>query len=295
VESLTLKKAKELILEKVQTSRIKSQCFVNLSRPKIMKVFISGAVEEPGVYHMEGNSRLSDILRNAKGFRYDAQKGELVVTSKDGGKTQVNLARFLVQGDLSANPYLRQGDQVFVPFIDYNKPYVTVIGDSVQLDVQLENGETVSDLLLKFNSFIAEQPPAIVLVTENGGEKKYFRSGEAAKYKPGTGALIEFSSEKGRIYIGGEVSNPGFVTHRADSRIMQYISSAGIKSTSRVPRKVKVLKANGETKTMTAASEKLEPGDVVIIGEDMERKLIIYTPLILSLASLTIAIITMTK
>ena len=57
--------------------------------------------------------------------------------------------------------------------------------------------------------------------------------------------------------------------------------------------KLKVIRADGKNVYISANSGKIEPGDVIIVKENFERKFLSFAPIFLSLASISIVIATL--
>lgn len=292
LDGLTLKQAKKAILELVQTATIKSQCFVNLGRPKIMRVFISGAVVLPGVYDIHGNARLSYLLQIAGGFRENAKKDEVIIVHKNGEKKSFNIDNFFLRGNLSSNPYLAQGASVIVPFVDYEQPFVIVRSESLNTDVQLQAGETVWDIIQKFTSYQKIPAPIAVHVCEKNGSGKILTGKDITIYKPSSEACITFSAGRNSVFVGGEVERPGFVPYNSEYRVAQYLFAAGLKPTSNLPQKITVRGGDGEIRRVSVKDDVLRPGDMIVLSGNIKGAIITYSPIFLSFTSLAIAIAT---
>src|SRR5690606_17372264 len=60
--------------------------------------------------------------------RYRPSFRNVLVTRRDGTTERVDLLRYYATGDTAANPYLRDGDTLFLPFFDPSKESVGVDG-----------------------------------------------------------------------------------------------------------------------------------------------------------------------
>ncbi len=286
---LKLREAKRLLVEKLQTTHKKSECFANLSRPRTMKIFVTGAVNNPGSQQVSGIARLSEVISTARGFTSQAQRTEIRIITRDSVEKRVNLKRFLVDGDLGANPYLPQGAMIQVPFIDYAKPWVTFRRDTSNQTVQLDSGENVQSLLLRFYSFTTPPPFAEIIIREKNGKTQTLGPSEIVNYRPGPEAQLEILTQLHEVYVGGAVLRSGYQSYHSNFNMMQYISDAGVLTISKLPKKVHVVRANGEHEDVAILDGTLHPGDMVYVDQNAEQRFITYTPIILSLASLALA------
>jgi protein involved in polysaccharide export with SLBB domain len=293
VDSLTLKEAKHRILENLQAKNKNLLCFVNIHKPKSIRVFVTGAVKIPGIYELEGNMRLSDALQLAGEFTYKSKMDEIKITHKNGTEEIVNIKNFFMEGMLTANPYLDQGAIIHVPFIDYNQPLVHVRRDFIMQILQLHQNETLEDIIIKFNSYKDSIPFISAKVTESDGTVKFLSLLEIQKYRPADGAHIEITSPKLNVYVGGAVAISGYKSYKSNFTINQYISQAGILPSSKMSRKITVYHADGTSDKLNSATGTLRPGDMIIVSENYEKKILTYTPLLISLASFSVAIITL--
>lgn len=295
IEGRTLKEAKKLLLDKLQSTYKKSECFVNLAKPKTIKVFVSGAVMAPGVYEISGNTRISDVLNAARGFSPLAQRDELKIVDRFGNVQLVNLKRFFIEGDLSANPNMPQGGFLLVPFIDYKRPYVMMRRDTLSVPVQLNPGESLLDLIHKFNFYRSTYPFASVLVKEKGKTEYFVLPGELVNKTPSAESVIEILPQHRDIYVAGAVGRPGFQPYRSSRSLLQYVSEAGLLPSSKIGEKMRVIHSDGRKEWLSIQTSELRPGDLIYVDQNAEQRFIIYTPIILSLASFALAIISISQ
>jgi len=291
LEGLTLKAAEKLILDNLQTTYKRANCFVNLRQPKMVRIFVTGAVNAPGSYEVPGNYRISDALKMAKSFSVLAQRGSIQLQSGEDVQT-VDLRKFLQAGDLNSNPYVTQGCIIKVPFVDYQKPWVTVARDSGSFIIQMQPGETVQDLVLNSYTGSTVEPYSSLLVQEKDGKESLLSPGDAAQYKPMSGARIEIVSSKQGIFVAGAVSKPGYLAYRSDHKVIQYISEAGLLTTSKISKKIEVIHRDG-TRDDIPLQGTLQPGDVVYVDVNTEQRFLLYTPILLSIVSLTLALLSL--
>jgi len=88
---------------------------VTLARIRTFKVFVVGDVSSPGVRIASAATRVSEVVPEAVGTTW---RRNLLLRRAGGDSVRVDLARFMLLGDPSANPTLREGDAVVVPPAD---------------------------------------------------------------------------------------------------------------------------------------------------------------------------------
>ncbi|MEL6616618.1 MAG: SLBB domain-containing protein, partial [Bacteroidota bacterium] len=134
---------------------------VALASPRRFSVHVSGAVPEPGRHVVRAVARVEDALAMARpepsltpgGRRFviDLDKvytappssdlearpayRNVLVRHADGTEDRVDLARYLVTGDVTSNPYLRDGDAIFLPTFDPSREGVFVGGSVIHRGV----------------------------------------------------------------------------------------------------------------------------------------------------------------
>ena len=104
---------------------------VSVKEYKSKKVRIIGGVEKPGIYYLDGPTRLFDLLATAEGISpqigevTDGQKAHIARLVKGNGSNasnfekvttfSVDLHQLLVEGNNETNIYLQDGDVIYIP------------------------------------------------------------------------------------------------------------------------------------------------------------------------------------
>ncbi len=115
-----------------------SKVYVSLKNIKRFKVQVSGAAHNPGFVEVNGVSRLLDAVKLAGGVQKYAKSNSITI-AREKIFHDYRPAEFLLSGNLSQNPVLREGDVIHIPFdkdfdaknndfSDYNLSQVLVIG-----------------------------------------------------------------------------------------------------------------------------------------------------------------------
>ena len=138
---------------------------IALSSPRQFYVHVSGSVPTPGRHSVPAVARVEDAVVEAggapisdlakytegasqKGLRWPALRS-VSVTRRSGSQQTVDLMRYVATGDLAANPYLQDGDALYVPSFD---PLVegVAVGGAVDRPgtYDVRPGDTAQDLLV---------------------------------------------------------------------------------------------------------------------------------------------------
>jgi len=110
----------EIISAASKKSYKKIQTTVRFASIRSFKVQVIGAVEYPGYVVMTSVSRVKDAINKTKGVQKYGSN-EIVYLERNGKRQKLLLKFFLLNGDLSQNPTLMEGDKIIVPFVESMK------------------------------------------------------------------------------------------------------------------------------------------------------------------------------
>ncbi|MCX7879253.1 MAG: SLBB domain-containing protein [Ignavibacteria bacterium] len=271
----TLKEAKRLIIEKAKQINPNAEVFVSLYHPRTVVVQISGYVDKPGVYFLPANFRISDAISfamfkettsnaSAKAFETENYIHEMnrlreetmlkygipsdifystrninVFNPKYGlRKVDVELSR---SRDLFFfDPYIREGDEISVPFPPLEFEYVTISGAVVRPGKYFYKlGDKVSDLIKFSKGFKESADLKNSYIVFSNGEKRWFsldslmNPNEDFLLEPYSYVVIgeKEPSIKGKIGIAGVfgvVEKPGiYPIEIGKTRLLDLINLAG--------------------------------------------------------------------
>lgn len=198
---------------------------VNLARLRHFPVDVIGEVEFPGAYLVNGVEQASELIFKAGGLldetegRASLRNIEIRTTSPEG--TPVNIRRadlilWNLTGDTRHNPFLVDGDQIFVP----------VKGDSVTVSgavhrpgsYEFAPGDRVADLVVLGRGLLgaAGGSTAEVLRLTTGGADRIpvdleaaLSGNDAANILIAAGDKLYVVGEQPRVTVEGEVRFPG--------------------------------------------------------------------------------------
>jgi len=159
VSGLTFEEAKLAISEAIETKRIGIKTIVTLSEFRSIQIMLVGEVSKPGSYSVSGFSTLINALVSSGGVKRTGSLRNIQVKRHGKLITTLDLYALLLQGDDSANIYLRQGDLIFVPPVG---PTVGIAGEVLRPAIyeisQENNAEQILALTWLLKIVMKHQP-----------------------------------------------------------------------------------------------------------------------------------------
>jgi polysaccharide export outer membrane protein len=181
IESLLTKKlGKDYLVNPMVTVSIKEY----LSH----KVYVLGDVEKPGTYALTTESRLLDILLKAGGPTSNAGDNVSILRRENGTlqHVKVDITRLFVEGDLSQNIVINDGDIIYVSreekgnitsrFYEKKLNLFYVVGEVKSPGAyELHEGYTVLNAILQAGGFTdySKKNGVMLVRYENGARKVY--------------------------------------------------------------------------------------------------------------------------
>jgi protein involved in polysaccharide export with SLBB domain len=149
VGGLTVEEAEQRISRDVRRFYAGADVALSLTSVRTFKVFLVGAVENPGVRLATSVTRVSELIPRSPDD--GPIRRTAVIRRGDGDTIRVDLVRFQRTGDLSLNPVLREGDAI----------HVSPLGETVRLSGELSfpgtyeylPGESLAELLSMANGY----------------------------------------------------------------------------------------------------------------------------------------------
>jgi polysaccharide export outer membrane protein len=144
VDGLTLAEARELIRERLSPYYTPAVLSVSLVAVRTFQVHVAGMVSVPGAYGASAVTRVSQVVALAGSLDAEASLRNIEIR-RDDGPTRADLTRYSLLGDNSANPFLRDGDVVYVP---PERGQVHIYGSVYrQGDYEFVEGESLAELV----------------------------------------------------------------------------------------------------------------------------------------------------
>jgi len=275
-DGLTLNEFRRALASKVDMYFRNIELYCYLETPALFRVFVTGEVVSPGVVAVSGVERVTDAIEKAGSVK---SGGSLrLITLERGGKPiRVDLLRFLNQGDLRDNPFLRSGDRVHVPPAGAR----AVISGQVKKPggYEIVEGETIADLLRLAGGFTADAHEDSVIVTRVAGGGVSTMSIAKSRFDMPLRDMDElavFDRLKGRrfAYVEGASNRTGrFILAQNDGLAELIVRAGGLKYNADISSAY-VQKRNGTTvradlkdylSPEPSKNLELEDGDVLTI------------------------------
>ena len=250
IYNLTLKSAKDS-LKKVFLKYYKNvDVNITLIEMRTFSVFVVGEVKSPGIVRAWPVDRVSEVVKRAEGVSTLGSRSHIELRRDGQLYRVVNLEEFERSGDIKTNPYVQDGDIIYIPRMEKS---VIVKGAvfgkrGYELRVaeltasrertseglyELAEGERVSDLISKAGGITPWADPVHCYVLRK--DKKIdtdltkILADEACKENIllEDGDVLIVPSVNALVYVQGRVVNPGSFPYQPNLRASDYIGLAG--------------------------------------------------------------------
>ncbi len=259
VAGRSLAEAKKLALSRIAKRYVGGQPTVTLIYPRQLLVKVTGDVVIPGRYVLYATNRVDDAIQLANRLprtdeerlrpelekvRLTASTRNIRLTHRDGTSIRVDIPVYYATHKSESNPYLLDGDEIFVPRLDGTRSVIGVYGgvnspsrfefapgdsikdaiqlahgvtlramtDSVTLTSFADDGTTLRDTVINYAAILQGTAPDIAL---NPGDRIVVHE----RYDP----RGDF-----RVTVEGEVLYPGtYPITRDQTHISEVIRRAG--------------------------------------------------------------------
>jgi protein involved in polysaccharide export with SLBB domain len=238
VAGLTLAMARNLITESLSVYYKPGVLSVSLVSLRRFRVHVVGMVLQPGALEANAVTRVSQAVSDAGGLAEGASQRGIRV-SRGGDTLRVDLTRYLLLGDNATNPFLSDGDVVYVP---PRSEMVYVYGSVYrQGGYEFVDGEAVLDLVdlaggLRPEAFTDSMEIERFDSLDPGRSETFFVSGDSdvltsLRLRPGDRVFvraIEDWHRDAKVTVEGEVRYPGiYVIDDGAETLSQVIARAG--------------------------------------------------------------------
>jgi protein involved in polysaccharide export with SLBB domain len=234
----TLAEAREFVRNKILEVYKEDEITIVLSQIRRFRAYMLGDVQKPGVYTVNGATRVSDLIEMAGGFaKGDTTRIRGIEIMNESRQTRyADMAVFYHHNDVSKNPYLTEGDRVFVR---RRKEIVSIFGEVNYPGVyDHEDGEAVSSLVEAAGGLARDADSARLVVTRFGDDDDSLVHFTLGLDEDGGFALqkddrvlvcskVEYRVHR-NVWVTGEVTYPGRYPIRKDrTTVRDAIAMAG--------------------------------------------------------------------
>lgn len=289
VEGLTLLQTQELLEAEVKQRHRGVQVGVSLTSLRVFQVLVLGEVTSPGTYFATPVKRVSDVIAQADGVlgggsqrRIQIRRGGQVVAVAD-------LAAFLRLGNEKDNPFLRDGDVIFVPPIEANRisVYITEVStgqggmlteSSVPYVVELQQGERLSmvisavggpspwwDLEGVLVQRETKNPEGTMRIPVDLRRYLYMKD-ESQNIVLEAGDQVYVPAQIRRVHVAGAVKQAGTYSYFPGRHADEYVMRAGGPSLTADFSRSFIQRADGSMEPYASNAE-LNNGDTVVVLE----------------------------
>jgi polysaccharide biosynthesis/export protein len=229
--NLSLKDARERIEAEVSRALRIGSVTVSLAEPRKFRVHVTGLVETPGTYVVPATGRVSDAITMAGGLKRErvythgdtasvviASQRQIELLDPDGKRAgHADMLLFERGGMVKANPYLRDGQTVHVPYPSGATREIGVYG-AVHAGGRFEfaEGDGIDEVLALAGGMIPNADSTSLAVVSEDGKRLAINLKDPANsdpvFQPGDRLYVSAfpdTSRAGSVSVTGEVARPG--------------------------------------------------------------------------------------
>lgn len=299
LDGLSLKDGKEKIKNNLENKFINSEIFVQLVEVKLVKVFLTGAVINPGATSVKASERVIDIIISSGGINELGKMYNVELTRNDSAII-LNGYDYLLHNDMSNNPYVKAGDVINVKKADPYSETIAVRGATDKTGLYpIQKDEKLSNFLMRYDDFGSAIKIEQINITRYKDDKKrtinidMINNSKNIKLKPGD--ILEFPMIS-EIYVQGFVNVPGAYPFVSGYKAIDYIGLAGGNNENGNAKRVIIIRKNGEK--LKGFHTTIKRGDVIVVPPSMKYSLFDETGVfgvISTLTSIILGIVVISK
>lgn len=92
-----------------------TKAIVSISKLGSIRIYIVGDIPKPGSYLVSPLSRVTDVIIYTQGIDFNLKEVKRVVIKRgNSNKIELDLQKFLKEGDIKNNPFLRDNDLIII-------------------------------------------------------------------------------------------------------------------------------------------------------------------------------------
>ncbi len=300
VAGKTLAETKSLVRKLSRQKYRLAKVTISLARLRPIRVHVLGEVQKADTYVATPVDRVSRLIQMAEGFTPWSNKGHIEIRHRDGTVDTLDYLKCLNEGSLKQDIFVRDGDVIYVPPIEFSGPLVRVEGLSELAGYyKLRPAETIWSFLRRFTAYFRMfKLDDVVVLRESPHGRKLHRvnllsDGEQSQglgahslLKPGDIVVIPMLHRY--VYVSGAVQVPGNQPFMEGFTVLDYVGMAGGTRESANINAAKVYHVR-TGKWAKGPGEPVERGDFIVVPETPRRKWMDYLSITSGIASIILA------
>jgi len=291
VKGLSLTDAESLIQTEVKRYYRNVKSALSLTSLRVFEVQVLGEVPLPGTYLATPVKRVSDLVAQAGGTLPGGSQRHILVQKNGKAYATADIAAFLRKGDQSANPYVHDGDVIFIPpmgdrrvsvYISEIAPrtlgVTALMEDSIPYSVEFKEGERLStvvsevggaspwwDLEGVFIQRVSEAPQGMMRIPADL-RRYYIEGDESQNVLLERGDQVYIPASIRRVLVTGFVKLPAAYVYVPGKAADAYLMDAGGASPYADLEKSFIKRADGAVEPYLGATE-VNNGDTIVVFE----------------------------
>jgi protein involved in polysaccharide export with SLBB domain len=248
---------------------------VSLGRLRINQVFVIGDVSRPGAYQVSAASTVLHALYRAGGPKETGSFRNIEVVRTNGERQRIDLYEYLLYGDSRNDVRLEHGDRVFVPPVGAQVEVQGAVKRPLMYEMRADEG--VRDVLafaggLQADALIKrvqidrilppeQREPGLTRVLQDVDLSALSAAGDDVPLQDGDMIIVFAVSAhlRNRLYITGEVREPGIFEYSANRTLWSLIDRAdGLSERAYTPRAL-IYRLNEQDGTRRMIQSPLSP------------------------------------
>jgi len=289
LKGISLTEAETLVGAEVKRYYRNVKSTLSLTSLRVFEVLVLGEVEKPGRYLGTPVKRVSDAVTQAGGVTSGGSQRYVQVRRAGEGPVTADLIAFLRRGDELVNPYLHDGDVIFVPPLASTRVtvYITEVAPgvggvmtetSVPSLVEVREGERLTSLFSAVGGVspwwdmegilvqrVSHAPEGIMRIPVDL-RRYYVEKDESQNVVLQDGDQIYIPASVRRVLVAGAVGKSGGYPYFPGKSADAYVAQAGGALLVADFGRSIIRRADGTVEAYSGATE-LNNGDSVILLE----------------------------
>lgn len=287
VKGLTLVQLETLLESEIKRYYRNVRVGVSLTSLRVFEVSVLGSVRSPGTYLSTPVRRVSDLVSDAGGVVPGGTSRHIELRRDGKVVAKADLLSYLRRGEESANPYVMDGDVIFVPTMRdrivsliINEVVVSeqtgqVTENSLPSTVELKEGERMSDLFADLQStspwwnlegiYVVRETkaPAGTMKIPVDARRLLYDQDESQNIELADGDQVFIPSNVRRVFVNGMVGKGGAFAYVPNRTAEEYLGLAGGVTLQASLDRSTIRRADGTI-------EPFQPGAVLFSGDAIQ-------------------------